>query len=87
MAKADKCPSVKRVKAPATLKLLKEQAAAFAFKCGINSAIAQIVYKEDKKVFVDVDDEDDFQLGMAQALHTRVPPEITFVVKFEKSTV
>lgn len=43
------------------------------------------MYKEDKKAFVDVDDEDDFQLGMAQALNTKVPPEITFVVQFEKT--
>lgn len=39
------------------------------------------MYREDKRAFVDVDDEDDFQLGMAQAL-SLMPAEITFVVQF-----
>lgn len=57
---SDRCPNVKRVRSPASLKQLKEQAAAFAAKHGINTPIAQIMYKEDKRAFVDVDDEDDF---------------------------
>ena len=79
--KSDKCPSVKRVRSPASLKLLKEQAAAFAAKHGIQTPISQIMYREDKRAFVDVDDEDDFELGMAQAL-SQVPAEITFVIQF-----
>jgi len=82
---SDRCPNVKRVRSPASLKQLKEQAAAFALKHGIATPITQIMYKEDRRAFVDVDDEDDFQLGMTQALQNKLPPEITFVVSFQKS--
>jgi len=82
---ADKGPTVKRVKAPSTLKVLKEQAAAFAKKQGINAAITQIVYRDARRDFVDVDDEDDFELGMTQAIQSKLNAEITFVIKFEKS--
>jgi hypothetical protein len=83
--KSDRCPNVKRVRAPSSLKQLKEQSAAFALKHGIATPISQIMYKEDKKAFVDVDDEEDFQLGMMQVLKTKSPAEITFLVQFEKS--
>ena len=83
--KSDRCPNVKRVRAPSSLKQLKDQSAAFAQKHGITSPISQIMYQEDKRAFVDVDDEEDFQLGMMQALKTLTPCEITFIVKFEKS--
>ena len=43
------------------------------------------MYKEDKRAFVDVDDEEDFQLGMMQCLKTASSAEITFLVQFEKS--
>ena len=82
--KNERCPNVKRVRAPSTLKQLKEQSAAFAQKHGIAAPISQIMYKEDKKAFVDVDDEEDFQLGMMQALKIVTQREITFIVKFEK---
>jgi len=81
--KSDRCPNVKRVRAPSSLKQLKEQATNFAAKHGIISPITQIMYKD--KHFVDVDDEEDFQLGMMQVLKTVVPAEITFFVHFEKS--
>lgn len=42
------------------------------------------MYKEDKKAFVDVDDEEDFQLGMMQALKQQTHSEITFIIKFDK---
>jgi len=85
--KSDRCPNVKRVRAPSSLKQLKEQSAAFALKHGIITPITQIMYKEDKRAFVDVDDEEDFQLGMQQALKTAPPAEITFFVQFEKSAM
>ena len=44
------------------------------------------MYQEDKRAYVDVDDEDDFELGMTQVLHTKVPREITFIVQFEQKS-
>jgi hypothetical protein len=76
--KGDRCPNVKRIRAPSSLKQLKEQSSAFGLKHGITTPISQIMYKEDKKAYVDVDDEEDFQLGMIQALKTASPAEITF---------
>lgn len=76
---------MKRVKAPANLAALKTVAEAFASKHEIVAPISSISYKDERAMDIDVDDEDDYQLGMTQALQVKIPKEITFIIQFQKS--
>merc|ERR1712110_536525 len=75
--------STKRVKAPANFSQLNGAITTFASKFNIVEPVDQIMYS-DRTNWYTVDDEDDFQLGMTQAIQGQMK-EITFVVKFKKS--
>ena len=75
--------NVKRIKAPANLQQLKDAFTSFAAKQDVAQPIVQIQYKE--KNWVDVSDEDDFQLGMTQIQKFSKNKAVTFVASYEKS--
>lgn len=74
---------VKRIKAPATLKQLQQTIATFAAKHGIHHAPTAIKYRENE-IMLDLDDEDDYSLGMEQALKSK-PPVMAFYAHFQQS--
>ena len=73
----------KRIKAPENLQELKDALTSFAAKQDITQPIVQIMYKD--KNWVDVADEDDFQLGMNQIQKFSKTKAVTFVGSYEKS--
>ena len=72
----------KRIKAPENLQELKDALTSFAAKQDITQPIVQIMYKD--KNWVDVADEDDFQLGMNQIQKFSKTKAVTFVASYQK---
>ena len=75
--------NVKRIKAPESLQQLKDAFTSFAAKQDIAQPIVQIMYKD--KNWVDVADEDDFQLGMNQIQKFSKTKAVTFIASYQKS--
>ena len=75
---------MRRIKTPANLKQLKEYIEDFKSKLGIELPIANIMYKDGQKSRVACDDEEGFELNIANARKAEQHRGITFIVTFQK---
>merc|ERR1711862_806398 len=71
----------KRIKAPESFAKLQSTITSFAAKFNLALPIVQIKYADFANRFYTVDDQDDFELGMTQALKMQTK-QITFVAEF-----